>query len=362
MQVASISSSTDAKVTFRDIGTGDEMEVSTSSNAGTLYLDGKSVTFIANYTESPRFINITQLTDNTDATDTSVSGKASLYTDKEARIFFHACGANNYTGDGLIERYNQVNINLNLSGIGCEGKMVVVEDEDGQEDSSTTHDHVNVSIRDADTGTTDSNKITLNTPVSKSTMYSSTGWDSKDNFETGYTKWGTYVEYDTSGDQDTVTLTYPSEESRAIIYVTSGVTSTSSSGTSEGGATTQKVYKIDVGAAKLASEVDGNEKSNNMILVGGPAINNAAYVWLGKPADPTTGFEVGKAKIKLMEDATTGKVAMLVAGWSAMDTRAAAQFVAKYADKQTTFAAADDEIVLTVTSLTDVTPSIPSAE
>ena len=51
---------------------------------------------------------------------------------------------------------------------------------------------------------------------------------------------------------------------------------------------------------------------------------------MGSPADCTEGFEAGKGRILLFENGDN--VAMVVAGYSAMDTRNAAQVVANYGD------------------------------
>jgi len=100
-------------------------------------------------------------------------------------------------------------------------------------------------------------------------------------------------------------------------------------GTTES-AETVTIQRIEVGATKLASEVAGQEKTQNMILVGGPCANAATAVIMGNPADCTAGFEPGKGLIQLFEN--DGNVAMLVAGYSASDTRTTAAVVANYGD------------------------------
>ena len=52
---------------------------------------------------------------------------------------------------------------------------------------------------------------------------------------------------------------------------------------------------------------------------------------MGNPVDCTAGFTPGEGRIELWEQ-SNGNVAMLVAGYSALDTRNAAQVVANYAD------------------------------
>jgi len=90
------------------------------------------------------------------------------------------------------------------------------------------------------------------------------------------------------------------------------------------------VQRIQVGAAKLASEVS-DVMAQNTILVGGPCANTAAAAVLGNPVDCTEGFEPGVGRIELWEH-SNGNVAMLVAGFSAADTRNAAAVVANFGD------------------------------
>ena len=90
------------------------------------------------------------------------------------------------------------------------------------------------------------------------------------------------------------------------------------------------VQRIQVGAAKLASEVS-DVKAQNTILVGGPCANAAAATVMGNPTDCAAGFTPGEGMVQLWEHAN-GNVAMLVAGYGALDTRNAAQVVANYGD------------------------------
>jgi hypothetical protein len=178
---------------------------------------------------------------------------------------------------------------------------------------------------------------------------------------TAYTKYGIKITQDrkssTSSDQDDLTIVYPDSQVFAAVYVTSGVTTATTSGAT-GEIMTTEIVKIDVGASVLASEVAGEETKHNLILVGGPCANAAAAVIMGNPENCVAGFEAGKAKVKLYEN--SGKVAMLVAGATALDTRGAAQFVAQYEKNKATFSGATDEIALTVTSLSSITASIPT--
>ena len=120
----------------------------------------------------------------------------------------------------------------------------------------------------------------------------------------------------------------PAKQRSPLVYITAKGATFAESGVAVSEAVT--VQRIQVGAAKLASEVS-DVKAQNAILVGGPCANAAAATVLGNPADCTAGFEPGVGKLQLFEHAT-GNVAMLVAGYSAVDTRNAAAVVANYND------------------------------
>ncbi|KHO45369.1 MAG: hypothetical protein QS98_C0011G0064 [archaeon GW2011_AR3] len=178
--------------------------------------------------------------------------------------------------------------------------------------------------------------------------------DGKDIYE-GWSYFGVWGQYDyTNSDQPTFEFTYPDNQAEVLVYITSGAT-TSTEGSS-GGLVTEVVQKIDVGAVKLASEIT-TPSASNLILVGGPCANSAARQVMGvTSANCAEGFEPGKAMIKLYEHAP-GKVAMVVAGATAVDTRRASQVVANYKDYAADLKGAE-VVVTTVTS----TPTVAMPE
>ena len=153
--------------------------------------------------------------------------------------------------------------------------------------------------------------------------------DGKTNIAYGYTSYGTFITHETpSSEPATLDLMYPESQMYPLVYITAKGTLFS-----EAGATTSDavmLQRIQVGAAKLASEIS-DIKSVSSILVGGPCANAAAATVMGNPTDCTAGFEPGVGRIELFEHAN-GNVAMLVAGYSALDTRNAAQVIANYGD------------------------------
>ncbi|MBC8444290.1 hypothetical protein H8D83_01760, partial [Candidatus Woesearchaeota archaeon] len=101
--------------------------------------------------------------------------------------------------------------------------------------------------------------------------------------------------------------------------------SAESATTSSSSVTTQVVTQIEVGVAKLASEV-ADIIAVNAIVIGGPCANSAAATLMGNPSPCYAGFTEGEATVKLYENG--GNVAMLIAGATGDDTRTAAKVVA----------------------------------
>jgi len=303
------------RVTFKDVGLGNSFKVTAADGGtGTFYLDGYAYTFTANYGNGE--VNFSSY-----GTDTA----GEIWTPSEAKV-----KVSTNSTHGLVEftEYRKG------PGDGAAGDVK----------------HVNVTITDAGAATTD--KITCNQPTSNDANFAMTSWDSKTNYYDGYTRWGTYVEYETpTGGQNPVKITYPISEAIANVYITSGVVST----TSAGGEATGLV-KVDVGSAVLDTEV-ADWEAQNVIVVGGPCVNRvaAALMGLSYPSDACADdFVEGKAKIKLFEDEN---VALLVAGYSGDDTRRACIVLKNYADY-----AADlvgTEVEMTATTDADISIAAP---
>ena len=71
--------------------------------------------------------------------------------------------------------------------------------------------------------------------------------------------------------------------------------------------------------------------SKNSIIIGGPCINSAAARVMGFPENCMEGFEMGKGVIKLYEF-DNGKLALLAAGTTALDTRRVTTVLSNYKD------------------------------
>ncbi len=179
--------------------------------------------------------------------------------------------------------------------------------------------------------------------------------DSDSNWEYGLTKLGTYYELEKDKHGASFDLYYPESQVEYHVFFTpvdAKITTTAGGETIK----TTVINKINVGAAKLDSEIT-DIGAQNLIVIGGPCVNSVASQLMGSPATCSEGFEQGKAIIKLFQNGD--KVAMLVAGYSGDDTRRATTVLAKY--DQYASQLKGTEVVVTGTTLSDITVS-PSTE
>ena len=134
-------------------------------------------------------------------------------------------------------------------------------------------------------------------------------------FLTGYGVFGEL--FDPTGDDEAedLTIEYPLSQRGARVFVTGGVVTTTSVAAGGG----ERVQPIQIGAAKLASEVS-DVSMYNAVVVGGPCANPIAAALLGNPEPCYESVPANKAIVKLFEH-TNGNVALLVNGRSALNTR-----------------------------------------
>lgn len=168
------------------------------------------------------------------------------------------------------------------------------------------------------------------------------------------TYWGSLISYD-SNNNDEVLVQYPKARAYVDAFI-APITATSSTSEVSG---LSEVVAIGPGATKLDSEIS-DYKAQNLIVVGGPCVNTVAAALMGNPTNCAQDFEQGKAMIKLFNH-DNGKVALLVAGYSAQDTRAAAMWMNQYSQHSSTLKQANTEnksIELAVANLNSVTPLV----
>ncbi|PIN74651.1 hypothetical protein COV18_07205 [Candidatus Woesearchaeota archaeon CG10_big_fil_rev_8_21_14_0_10_37_12] len=150
--------------------------------------------------------------------------------------------------------------------------------------------------------------------------------EENDNIEQGLSGYGVFFElFDPEGDTEAedLTIEYPLSQRGARVFVTGGVVTTSAVETGAG----QRVQPIQIGAARLDSEVS-DVKQFNAIVIGGPCANTVAASLLGSAAEPChESVAPNKAMLKLFEH-TNGNVALLINGRTAQLTRMGARSVA----------------------------------
>ncbi len=173
--------------------------------------------------------------------------------------------------------------------------------------------------------------------------------DSDDDHEYYVTNWSTEVYFD-SEDNDFAKVTYWDNYRYGNIFVGEAEAKITSSG---GSVESVEVQQIPVGSAKLDKDV-ADWAAQNLIVVGGPCANTVAAALMGNPADCGAGFKEGEGIIKLYK-ADTGKVSLLAAGYSALDTRRVTRVLANY--KEYASSLKGSEVKVTGTTLTDVTVS-----
>jgi len=254
-----------------------------------------------------------------------------------------------YVFDGTVDDVLDIGLDATQDatpGEETQAALLIVEEEDASNSDAKEAIIINVD----DDGT--DNKAQVEAPWFSDTEVSS-AFDNTD--YTGYIDaFGSYALLNVGGDQDVVSVTVPKEQMYANVYISelAASSTTTSTGLSE-------PVAIDAGAVKFDTDI-ADYTAQNLIVVGGPCVNTIASTLMGNPANCAEGFEDGKAMIKLFNH-DNGKVALLVAGYSATDTTAACHWLHNYAENSATLAMADssDEMVeLAVASVDSVTPTV----
>ncbi len=213
-------------------------------------------------------------------------------------------------------------------------------------DEATTNENISINITARPT-----NEIGISTVANSTGLFFGLfDLEENDDIEQALSGYGVFFElFDPEGDDEAedLTIEYPLSERGARIFVTGGVVSTTA--ISAGGA--ERVQPIQIGAAKLASEVS-DVSMYNALVVGGPCANPIATALLGNPEPCYESVAMNKAMVKLFEH-TNGNVALLINGRTAMNTRQGSRAVATGAIKSV----AGKEAEITGTTLTDVAVS-----
>lgn len=167
-----------------------------------------------------------------------------------------------------------------------------------------------------------------------------------DNYKRAYNLYGMMITENT--DTEDVEVFIPSTQVNGQVFFTSGaVTSSTVSAGADGAAYTLSPVGAEI--AVLDTEASGWQ-TENIVVVGGPCVNTVAASLMGTGADCAADFTAGKAMVKLFPQGS--KVAMLVAGYSADDTRRATKVVHNYAAYSDDFKGMELEV--SGTSMSDI--------
>lgn len=236
-----------------------------------------------------------------------------------------------------------LNDSVDLTANDIDGLVIELDERQGDTDEDGTE--VSAGINLTFSGHNDDdliiNNVVLSAGAEATNSPASVSDDDKDN-EIGYTLYGTKYTQDTE-DKDDVTVTYSADELYANVFV-----SPAGADVKRAAVGAVNVQRIEVGSAKLASEV-GSLESQNTLIVGGPCANAKAAEVLGVTADNCLegAPEENTAVIKLHEMGES--VAILVNGYGADDTRRASRVLANYDDYSLT----GTEVVVTGTDFRD---------
>ena len=198
-------------------------------------------------------------------------------------------------------------------------------------------------------------------------MQSSTSVGGTSGLDHYVTEWGTKVVYDkSSGAAGTATITYPDTQVYHLVAVGSNpsfTTTTAGVTYNEAAPLLQSIAKLDTDIMDYQGNiVDTGAVSNyNLVLVGGPCVNvlawklvqdgklDASYACGGSAWTPGTAYVIA------VDNAfATGKVALLVAGTSAADTKLATDVLSQ-GKIPATYTGSSAKITGTITSPT-ITP------
>ena len=198
-----------------------------------------------------------------------------------------------------------------------------------EKDDNTVYNAIIVELEDGasgDDGLGVDTTATGPTWINNSAAWRDTRYSNSDITDTA-DLYGTIVTLDDTGnDQAKATISYPDEQVYANLYlgeVSSAVT----------GGTTTTSGATQLGDILVKDNEVSSVSSKNLIIVGGSCINSAAAnvlggAYCGASFTESTGVGSGEFLIKGVSDAySTGKIALVVAGYEAADTVNAAKYV-----------------------------------
>ena len=193
-------------------------------------------------------------------------------------------------------------------------------------DNNNNYEAIVIDLESDPPGTS-TNGVGVNDVLIGTQYYTASATRSSDsNFEEEIDWWGTHFLSDSSdSDQKGVTVTYPSSQVYAQLYMGEVASVVTASGTTAGSTQLGDVLVKDTEVSSVSSK--------NLIIVGGTCINSAAANVLGGAycgASFTTSTGVGSGQFliqSLTSPYSATKVALVVAGYDVADTVNAARYL-----------------------------------
>lgn len=247
------------------------------------------------------------------------------------------CGSMSYTWIPGVGTGTLYPTGFNLTGNTNSAAFAIIEEKD----NANVRGAIRVGVS---TSSDSSPKVEIDAKSIADMMVSSVERADKKTTNTYITRgldyYGTLVERNTD-QQGTIKISYPDDQVVAVVAMGTDP-QFSLSGETEGTKVKQAV-PVKTPLGKLDTEITSSDKTTkNLILVGGPAVNilvrELADAGKTKTRDWYIEQGAGTAIIDLVENAfTSGKSALVVAGHSAEDTRAATTIMQTYDSYKTDF-------------------------
>lgn len=348
-----------------------ETGVSSADDTSALMLHSETLTLPSTESSSEKSVLVTvgdtetAVAGDADAFNLTVGGEtvasASNPTVGESISVDHAVGQTLYTFNATVTGTGPVTIDLqagvdvdqnddNNDGVTGPSVLVIESEDDNDEE------HAYVVAPTWDGSSDDEAELNGVTAYTNAANRETAGLESDSDVTEGYDFYGTHT-IDDSDDPGSVTFHVPDGQAAAG----AGFTAPGGSLDAGGGAGSASVeYEAIAGVGMLPdmgmldTEVtDSVRQSSHLILVGGPAVNTlvadlaeandgvwSQQDWIDNGED--------SARLNVVADAfSQGNYALIVAGYGADDTRAAARYISNYADHEQELSDAGTSMTLT---------------
>ena len=260
--------------------------------------------------------------------------------------------------DGDTDGVYEVTIStLKIGGTDVTKPSIAIIEEERDDDKTGAF---GVTVEDGKSGSGKS-EVSYKLLIDSNVYFKKDVGTSSDDVSVTVTKYGTYIEKDTSDDDHTViTVYYPDTQVYAKAAIGAEVKFSETGG---GAATTEVVLPVTGTKTKTDEEVtDADKTSRDIIVVGGPCVNRLAAELLGIDAsvvgkhpecDNAFKEKVGEgvAIVAVYPDKyAKNKTAVLVAGWTRAETKKACELLRagaldSYTDKTAVYVKADGTVL-----------------